>query len=62
MLGTIGSAILTNYNAIVAGIAGTFTAGYMAIRFFREYRKYRRDSFTVTVKTQHPTTPEDPKK
>jgi hypothetical protein len=43
LAGIIATGALSNYNLFMASLAGTFTAGYMGVRFFRELRKYRRD-------------------
>ena len=53
------TAVCHMWSDVVTALAGTATAAYMTVRFFREWRKYRHDSITVktttTTKTHLPS-------
>lgn len=44
VIGTVGSFTLANYSAVMSAIAATFTAAYMGLHFYREWRKVRSDT------------------
>lgn len=42
-LGVLASFVVQHYNAFAAGLAATFTAGYMGFKMGRQYLKFRAE-------------------